>query len=159
MLNGFEGKYQVSSCGRIRNIQTGRILKQYINNKGYFTIVLLKDGKEKNKRISRMVAEVFIENPLNLPCVNHKDENRLNNNVSNLEWCDYKYNNNYGNRIEKQRSKLHKKIGQYSLDGELIQEWESIKSASEKLGIYTSGIVDCARGHYKKCKGYRWKYL
>lgn len=105
-----------------------------------------------------MVAEAFIPNPNNYPCINHKDENRENNRADNLEWCTHKYNNNYGTRIEKFRQKKYKAIKQYDLQGNFIKQWQSVKEASETLNIYKSGISSCANGTYKQCMGYIWKY-
>ena len=110
-IQGYEGRYQVSNLGRVRSLSRkrwngytftnleGRILKLRLNkNKGYLNVILY-DGHRNGKtiEIQRLVAQAFIPNPNNLPCVNHKDENPRNNKVENLEWCDYRYNNNYGN--------------------------------------------------------------
>ena len=97
------GLYQVSSLGRVRNIRhnKNKILKP-IYHARYYQITLSKNNIRIQYRIHRLVAEAFIENPKHLPMINHKDENPLNNNVENLEWCDASYNNNYkdkGKRI------------------------------------------------------------
>lgn len=112
----YEGLYQVSSFGNVRTIaryvnssHRGFIGKRFIKQKimkpynygGYLGVALCKNGRYKQKLLHRLVAEAFIPNPDNLPCVNHKDENRQNNRVKNLEWCTHKYNNNYGNRNDK----------------------------------------------------------
>lgn len=106
---GFEGLYQVSNLGRVRSLDRttshncfikGKILKTRIH-KDYVVIQLSEHNKCTSKQVHRLVAETFLENPNNLPQVNHKDENPLNNVVENLEWCDAKYNNNYGNHIQK----------------------------------------------------------
>ena len=98
----YEGHYQVSNFGRVKSIKFGKekILKQSIRH-GYYCVVLSKNGILKNYFVHRLVAEAFIDNPDNLPQVNHKDECKTNNIVSNLEWCDRKYNINYGTRTEK----------------------------------------------------------
>ena len=112
----------------------------------------------KNFRVHRLVAEAFIPNLNELPCINHKDENRKNNHFKNLEWCTYSYNNTYGNRLEKFKNTKNKEIYQYELDGSLIKVWESIKQAAEHLNISNSGIVTCAKGKFKQFKGYIWRY-
>lgn len=105
-IPNYEGKYQVSNTGRVRSLNYGRtgktkVLKQSTNKGGYKNIVLYKDGKLKGYSVHRLVALAFIPNPLNLPQVNHKDENPSNNAVWNLEWCTPKYNSTYGNRNKK----------------------------------------------------------
>ncbi len=92
-IKGFEGLYQVSTQGQVKSRRG--ILKPYINHKGYLKVCLSKDGVKYKKRVNRLVAEAFIENPLNLPQVNHKDRNKNNNAVSNLEWCTAKENRDH----------------------------------------------------------------
>lgn len=84
-VKGYEGQYQVSTWGNVRNTQ-GKNIFQEPNHKGYPRVKLFKDGKKKNKRVNRLVAEAFIPNPDNLPQVNHRDGNKKNNSFSNLEW-------------------------------------------------------------------------
>ena len=107
--------------------------------------------------IHRLVAEAFINNPDNLPCVNHKDENKHNNHVDNLEWCTNKYNLNYGSRNERIRNSLSKKVYQYTLDGEFVREWESTNECGRN-GYNQGKIASCCRGEIKTHKGYRWSY-
>ena len=105
-IKGYEGLYQVSSLGRVKSLNyrhTNRekILKYGKNNRGYLHVNLCKKGTIKSFQIHRLVAESFIFNPNNYKEVNHKDENKQNNRVDNLEWCDRKYNINYGTRNKK----------------------------------------------------------
>lgn len=93
--------YQVSNFGRIRSLKTYKILKQYNRGNGYMFVRLFHHGKHFNLYVHRLVAKAFIPNPNKLPCVNHKDENRSNNEVNNLELCDRKYNINYGTAIQR----------------------------------------------------------
>lgn len=102
-IPGYEGKYQVSNTGKVRSLNyqgtKGKVvrLKLYNNNHGYMMIELNKNGKKKKYSVHRLVALAFIPNPNNYPIINHKDENKTNNTVWNLEWCTPKYNINYGN--------------------------------------------------------------
>lgn len=111
-IPGYEGKYQVSNTGRVRSLnymRTGKskVMKPSTNKLGYKGVGLRKNGKCTKYYIHRLVALAFIPNPLNLPQVNHIDENKTNNVVWNLEWCTQEYNNNYGNR-NKKISEAHK---------------------------------------------------
>lgn len=116
-IKGFEGYYEVSNLGRVRSLDRYNVMKtkrgEWVKRKRkgaimipsldgrkhYLQVCLSKCGKRTMLLVHRLVAEAFLENPENLPEVNHKDENKANNNVSNLEWCDHKYNNNYGNKL------------------------------------------------------------
>lgn len=109
-IDGYEGLYEVSNTGLIRSLDRfvgnrnrikGKILSIRIEKDGYCSVALSKDGKIKRYKIHRLVAQAFIPNPEGLPQVNHKDENKTNNNVDNLEWCTSKYNINYGSRLNK----------------------------------------------------------
>lgn len=97
---GFEGKYQVSSWGRVRNAK-GQILVPYKNEKGYLKIALCKNGENYKCRVNRLVAEAFIPNPYNLPQVNHKDGNKENNSFTNLEWITNRDNQIHASQLRK----------------------------------------------------------
>lgn len=110
---GYEGLYEVSSYGRVRSLdrycyrlQKGKVLSPAKDRYGYLTVTLNCNGKSKTIKIHRLVAQAFLPNPDNLPQVNHKDENKINNIVYNLEWCDAKYNNNFGTRQERYRNTM-----------------------------------------------------
>ena len=100
-IKGYEGIYQVSNFGRIKSSYTKRILKGGKNKAGYLLVGLYKQGVLSRKSIHRLVAEAFIPNPDNKPEVNHIDENKTNNMVSNLEWMTAKENINHGTRNER----------------------------------------------------------
>ena len=102
-LLGFDKDYRVTENGDIISMDYRRSgkpkkLAPQRNVHGYAIIKLMKGGKDITYRIHRLVATAFVPNPEKLPCINHKDENKLNNNPNNLEWCDNRYNNNYGTR-------------------------------------------------------------
>ena len=121
-VKGYEGCYEVDQFGRVYSVDRiisvndngrqyekplkAKHMKQTMHTKGYKTVSLTKDGKTKGMFVHRIVAEAFIPNPNNLPMVNHKDEDRTNNFVENLEWCTAQYNNTYGNAQKKRVKKL-----------------------------------------------------
>ena len=172
----YEGLYQASNLGRLRSLDRwvksksgsvrfckGRILKPCTTKDGYLLVNLCKNGKIKSFLVHRLVAEVFIDNPDNLPQVNHKDENKLNNNAENLEWCSSSYNINFGTRNEKvaeknTNGKQCKPILQYTLDGKFVREWKSAKQAEREGGFNQSHITHCCIGERKKHHNFIWKY-
>lgn len=102
---GFEGLYKISNYGRVYSLYTNKILSPGLSQ-GYHYVVLSKNKQKFNKQVHRLVAENFIHNPANLPIINHKDENKINNFVNNLEWCTYSYNNTYNEIHIKRGNKL-----------------------------------------------------
>lgn len=157
-IDGFEGLYQVSNYGRVKNIKTEKVLTNVLHHSGYVMVGLPKNKRVKCFNVHRLVAKAFLPNPQNLPCVNHKDENKQNNFVENLEWCTQQYNNTYGTRIEKARIGISKKVLQYDLDGHFIHTWESLTEASRVLNISKSAISQCCTGQHRYAGGYVWKY-
>lgn len=175
----YEGLYEVSNLGRVRSLdryetflnygrmsvrhRKGRIMKPVITSKGYY-IVSLK-GKDIFY-IHRLVAQAFLPNPHNLPQVNHKDENKANNCVKNLEWCTQEYNYKYGTRAERciksniNNSKKSKPVRQYSIDGMFIKEWPSLMEIKRTLGKSISSISACClnKPKYKTAYGFVWQY-
>lgn len=124
-IPGYEDLYEVSSYGRVKSLEISYIRRNGImdhkpeiiltpknNGTGYFTVCLYKNKTHKYYLIHRLVAIAFLPNPDNLPCVNHKDEDKTNNNVNNLEWCSHRYNSNY-NGVLKKRSQRMKENGIY----------------------------------------------
>ena len=166
-IKDYEGLYQVSNLGNIKSLLRKRvdrnqilqekILTKYIKNNGYEVVTLFKNNKEKKCLIHRLVAQAFIKNPNNYKEINHKDENKLNNNVNNLEYCTRKYNCNYGARNKKH----YKKVKQYDLDGNFIKEWESIISIKKYFNKPNNcgDISSCLNGRQKTAFGYIWKYI
>lgn len=192
-IPGYENLYQVSNLGNVKSVDRivrqwngynysekiykGTILKQY-DNKGYKRVLLYKNGKVKNYFVHRLVAQVFIPNPQKLSQVNHKDENKINNNVENLEWCSSTYNINYGKRNAIVSSKMikrklkdstkkklsisqnsHKKpIVQYDLKGNLIKRWESAREIERELNIRHDLVAKCCKGFLHKTNNYIFEY-
>lgn len=160
-INEYNGIYQISNFGRIKRLKDkyhikDKILKPFITETGYLRISLCNKNIKKTYRVHRLVAEAFIPNLNNLPCINHKDENKQNNNVNNLEWCTHQYNNTYGTFIERRSKSRGVSVTQYDLQGNIIKEWESIISAKKALNVYN--IDRCCKGKQHTAKGYMWKY-
>lgn len=167
----YEGLYQVSNLGRVKSFKRNgnskdRILKPSKNRCGYLQVILYKNRKTKTFTVHRLVALAFISNTLNLPCINHKDENKENNHVNNLEWCTHEYNNNYGTHNEiiskKQRNnpRTSKLILQYTLDGEFVAEYPSSKEVERVLKFSHTNINKCCQNKkkYISHNGYIWFY-
>ena len=178
-IEGYEGKYEVSNLGNVRSLKYARsnkvkLLKQ-ASDHGYKRVNLFKNGKRKSHWVHRLVAIAFLPNPNNLPQVNHKDENKTNNRMDNLEWCTIKYNMNYGTRNERQSKSLSKRmtgkykgkdspnaksILMYDREGNFIRRFDCIGDANEYFGKarYCSAINKCLKGRNKTAYGYIFKY-
>ena len=185
-IKDFDG-YQVSNLGRVRRLDRTVVFQQTqhgktctltqvrkgkllsINNSGRYSHVLIKH--KNNFLVHRLMAEAFLPNPDNLPCVNHKDENKHNNFIwvnpdgsvdpdkSNLEWCTYKYNVNYGTGIERNiKAQPKTPVIQVSLSGEYITEHESIQEAGRVTDVSVSNICNCCQGKRKTAGGFIWRY-
>ena len=157
-ISEYTGLYQVSNYGNVRNIKTSKKLKPGIK-RGYYQVGLIVNKKRKWYSVHRLVAKEFIPNTENLPQINHKDENKLNNNVNNLEWCTVSYNNCYGTRLKRVKEKVSKKVLQYDLNGNFIKEYNSLTEATKLNNIKSIGNISmCCNGKYKHVKGYIWRY-
>lgn len=175
-INGFKN-YEISSYGRVRSIQrivntwygkrkvNSKILKTQIN-KGY-EYVSIRDNANKlcSKKVHRLVADAFIPNPNNLPCINHKDENKLNNRVDNLEWCTVNYNINYGSRITRASNtrkyyslKSKAPVIQYDLNYNKLNRFISIREAERETGLDSSCISKCCKKKIKSYKNFIFRY-
>ena len=160
-IEGYEGLYQVSNLGRVKSLKyRGHkgcigILTPRLDGKEYKTVALYKEGKVRNTKIHRLVAQAFIPNPNNYPQVNHKDEDKTNNNVDNLEWCTNEYNHNYGTRNERVAKSLSKKVICITT-GEIFN---SMREACRKYNINTGRMTECCQGKRKTAGGYKWKYF
>ena len=191
-IPNYEGLYQVSNMGRVKSIRymygnyREKILSQFLNNKnGYLQLNLWKEGKIKTCYVHRLVGNAFIENPNNLPCFNHKDEDKTNNCVDNLEPCDHKYNLNYKNAqarrvastdykafqarrvastdykaiAEKKRNDPNKskQVYQYDKNGTLVAIWDSTKEC-DRQGYNQGAVASCCRGERKSHRDFIWSY-
>ncbi len=158
-VRGYEGIYQVSNLGNVKTLKRNMLLK--VNNTSKYDYVkLYKNGKGKVKKIHRLVAENFIENPNKLECVNHKDENKKNNNVNNLEWCTKKYNCNYGTIKERMSKSLSKyKIAQKDKNGNIIKIWQSVWDIEHNTSYKKGNIRCCCQNKHNYAYGYKWEYI
>lgn len=148
----YEGLYAVTSCGKVWSYRSKKFLEPYKMGE-YLGVALYKDGKRKNYYIHRLVAEAYIPNPNGYKIINHKDENKYNNCINNLEWCTSKYNNEYsGNTLAATKSNYRKV--KCVETGEIF---ESIKSAKDKYKI--NNISAACRGVQKTAGGYHWEYI
>ena len=175
----YEGLYKVSNWGRILSLNYHRegraeLMNPFQEKNGYLRVNLSKNGETKKCRVHRLVAFTFLENPENLPQVNHKDEDKTNNFVflnedgsvdkekSNLEWKSPKDNINHGTHNERSakariNGKKSKRVLQLSLDGELIREWESTQECGRN-GFNQGNVAACCRGELPHYKGFLWMY-
>ena len=177
-IKDYKDLYQGSNLGRVRSLDRwvkcpngsvrfykGRILKPGTNKDGYLQIDLCKNNKSKTFRVNRLVAEAFLEIPEELRHlkgtrylqVNHKDEDKTNNNVENLEWCSAKYNTNYGTAIKRRSLKKKKSILQYTMKGEFVKEWDSIAECGRN-GFHQGNVAACCQGKRKSHHKFIWRY-
>ena len=163
-ISGYEGLYQISNFGRVKSFyfKNPRILKPH-KVKGYSNVELYKNKKKKQFYIHRLVMENFcsIEN-MNVLDVNHKDEDKSNNHISNLEWMTHKDNLNYGSRAEKARMKMQGKNSSRSKKVRCIEKnviYEALREAERQLGIPATNISKACKGKIKTAGGYHWEYV
>lgn len=169
-IKGYDGKYLISCYGRVKNTGSSfsppHILKVYSPKirSSYWRVDLYYNRQRITRVLHRYVAEAFIPNPDNLPFVNHKDENKLNPCVSNLEWCTQKYNSNYGTFPERMRHMKLKRglktVYQYTIDGQYVASYPSSKQASAAMGLKSNNISEVCNAKYKRntAKGFIWSY-
>ena len=157
-------EYKVSNTGKVKSLKYGKehILKPRNNKKSYKQVILYSNGKIKPILVHRLVAEAFIPNPYNLPEVNHKDENKNNNNVTNLEWCSHKYNMNFGTRT-KRSAKAHTGIYNTKTSKKVICietgiVYQSLSEIKRQIGFSQSNISQCCNGKRKSAYKFHWKW-
>ena len=188
-IKGYEGLYRISNTGKVLSLRymnsyNSKELTPKKNNKGYLWVELRNGGNPKQFLIHRLVAETFIENPNNYPIINHKDENPLNNDVSNLEWCTLSYNakysidrhpNRYLNRVYSNRKKcketnvekrrvegnpykLVRAVNQFDVNNNVICTFKNIATIVREKGYHNTSIKECCEHKRKTAYGYRWEY-
>ncbi|WP_239061538.1 NUMOD4 domain-containing protein [Lacticaseibacillus suibinensis] len=147
--------YAVSSRGRLRS--GGRFIRPFVCPNGYLRISLVIAGVRKNYYVHRLVAQAFLLNPDDLPCVNHKDESRDNNDAANLEWCDYLYNNTYNGNAKRRGEQRKNPIIAFSVTG-AAHEYPSAVDAANDIGISKGHISECLHGKRRSAGGYTYAY-
>lgn len=180
-VKGYEGYYEVDQFGRVYGCDRvvrvedndreydkpikGKQLKQTTHSAGYKVVGLTKDGTTKTTFVHRIVAEAFIPNPDNLPMVNHKDEDKTNNFVENLEWCTAAYNNTYGSKTERQAAKIRGRVSekrvpviQRELDGTFVDWHASVTEAANRVKSRPQAISAVCNGKRTSHKGFRWEF-
>ena len=159
LVEGFDD-YMVSSDGKVWSLKHGKMkeLKPRTNGDGYLRVNLYSNGRRVCKLVHRLVAVAFVDNSDNKPQVNHKDEDKTNNYSENLEWCDAKYNNNYGTHTERAAKSLtnHKAFSVPVVCLETGVVYPSSEEASRQTGINRGNISSCLNGKRKTAGGYHW---
>ena len=155
---GFENYYAVSNTGLIWSYRRNKTLTPKIDKYGYKAVSLFVNGVPYYRTVHRLVAEAFIPNPLNLSTVNHINEIKTDNEVTNLEWASIKDNDNHGTRNQRMAdSKCHKPVEQLLSDGTTIV-YKGVKDAARKTGVHRCSIANCCKGIFKMAGGYKWRY-
>ena len=156
-IKGYEGLYEVSNLGNVKSLcdKRGERLRKLVPDKnGYMTVCLKKEGKYCNKKVHRLVASAFLENEENYPHVNHKDLNKANNAVENLEWCSAKYNNLYKDKYKC----TNKAVKMLDENLNILKIFESIRKAAETMGINETCISMVLHKKRKSAGGYKWEF-
>ena len=164
-----DNNYEASNDGQIREVKTGKKISQWLDKDGYLIATL----SGKLYRVHRLIALTFISNPNNLPVVNHKNFDKSDNHVTNLEWVTYSENSKHSytgkhrdktliewvKKVQHLAAEASKtKVAQYDLQDNLLNVFNSQREASEKTGTCRSSITRCVTGHRKTAGGYKWKY-
>lgn len=170
---GYNGHYEISNFGRVKSLKNyrnpsclGVVIKPNFTKHGYYRINLTKNNVATKFLVHRLVAEAFIPNPNNLPYINHKDCDKLNNYVENLEWIDargntiHAFDNGRFSHVDfrENNRKTMKKVGQFSKNGVLLKKFECINDVEED-GFNNKAVRNCLNGWSNSSSGYIWKYF
>lgn len=152
-IKNFEN-YMVSNKGEVKNIKTDKIRKLRQDKDGYLTVSLWKNNKETNCKVHRLVSSHFVRGYFEGAVVNHKDENRQNNDYTNLEWCTVEYNNKYNDKMKK----CYKKVNMYDLNNNYIRNFESLEEVCVYFKKTKGNLSSHLKGKQKTFAGYIFKY-
>lgn len=161
---GYEGLYEVSNLGRVKSLNwkrtnTHKCLYLKKHNKGYKQVELVKDKSSKMFLVHRLVANAFLDNPFNKTQINHKDYDKTNNNVDNLEWCTNSENMKHSCLRKNDKPKRRKeKILQFDIDGNFLKLWDDCISIKKEKGFNQTSIFECCENKRKTAYGYLWRY-
>lgn len=151
--------YEVNQFGEIRHKKRKKILKPRSNNGGYQYVNFKINGKNTNFAVHRIVANAFIPNPNGYTEVNHKDYDKTNNYVNNLEWVSSSQNKQHSYLKKENKKSRGKAVNQYTKDGVFIKTFETITDAAEELGCCVAAISNCCLGRAKTSQGFRWSFV
>lgn len=163
-IPGYEGLYQASTYGRIKNKRTEKILKPIKHHNGYYAVSLYGENKQKILLVHRIIAATFLPTPQDKPTINHKSEVKTENQVWNLEWCTHKYNNNYGQHRDKLSNSLKNNpkksfpVIQFDLNGNYLNHYLSTREVERLFGFQHYHINECCNGKRKTAYGFKWQY-
>lgn len=149
-IQGYEGLYAITSCGKVWSYRSKKFLKSRINRSGYEYVILSVHNQQKTLTMHRLVAEAYIPNPEGKTQINHKDEIKTHNWINNLEWVTAKENINYGTRTQKTRKRV------YCV--ELDRVFDGVRVAAQELGLHHNHISYCCNGKLNTTGGYHWRY-
>ena len=160
-------KYKINQKGQIFSSLSNKILKPSIHNTRYYKLHLYKNKKRYSEYLHRLIGETFIHNPHNKPCINHLDGNKLNNKLSNLEWCTYSENNTHAFKILNKTPNFVGKIGILNHNSKKVKQinprtnkiikiWDSMSDVERELKIFESNISKVCTGNRKTTGGFKW---
>lgn len=151
--------YEVNQLGEIRHKKRQKILKPRDNNGGYQYVNFKINGKNTNFAVHRIVANAFIPNPNGYTEVNHKDYNKKNNCVDNLEWVSSSQNKQHSYLKQENKKSRGKAVNQYTKEGTFLKTFDSVSDAAKELGCCVAAISNCCLGRTKTSQGFRWSFV
>lgn len=158
-IPGYDDDYVICDNGMVISAKRNLVMRQTVDKKGYCYVNLCKGGKYTRIGVHRLVAAAFCRQTSDeFICVNHKDENKCNNNADNLEWCSYQYNNNYGTARERAAKTRARPVVCVHRSGEKLV-FDSCTVAAKAMGISQGNIWGAANGLWKTAGGYEWRYI